>query len=244
MITVRHTYSKRSAPMIDQEKKANTAPAPASRSIHYVLNGISVVLVVFFVFIAQDLLRTPDVPHIILLLVFSYAILRIVYEITWKRGSVPTLATGLLERRKISALLRQHAASSSSQPYRVVDLGSGRGELTRHIARSLPQASVTGIEFSPLAHRQAVFMQRLFGPQNIDYRQQDFFSFDCRPADAVVLFLTVTLTRQVGEKLWKELKPGALVICNEFPMQGDWPEPEAITFHTPFRVNFFVYRKP
>jgi hypothetical protein len=47
----------------------------------------------------------------------------------------------------------------------------------------------------------------------------------------------------LGEKLYAEMKAGAVVISNEFELKGKWPTPEIITRYTPFKTTLYVYRK-
>jgi hypothetical protein len=89
-----------------------------------------------------------------------------------------------------------------------------------------------------------MFLQRLLGPKNIDYRLADFDSYDCGKDDAIVMFLSGNLTAKVGEKLQRELKPGATIISHTFPLRGGWEPIEIVNFRTPFfRDRIFVYRK-
>ena len=81
------------------------------------------------------------------------------------------------------------------------------------------------------------------GVKNVDYVQKDFFAHNYAQADAVVMFLNGAVTQKLGEKLFAELKSGAVVITNEFELLGSWPKPQAITMYTPFKGNLFVYRK-
>lgn len=209
------------------------------------LDLISLLTVCFFGLIAWDIARKPEPGSIILLVILGYIMLRIVYELTFNRDGVPTLPSGFIQRRKISGILKKDAASRGRRPYTIVDLGSGAGELTRHIARAMPQDRVTGIELSNIAHMRALVFQRLLGPRkNLEYRCQDFFTYDCAGVDAVVLYLRATYMERVAAKLRKELKPGALIISSTFRLPADWQLLETVTFHTPFKTELFVYRAP
>jgi hypothetical protein len=58
-----------------------------------------------------------------------------------------------------------------------------------------------------------------------------------------VLYLGDGLTKQVGEKLGRELKSGAYIISNEFPLLGVWQPIDAIVFHKPFKASLLIYRQ-
>lgn len=175
------------------------------------------------------------------LLILSYFMLRIFYEFTFNRGRIPTLAAGLFDRMKIAALIQADCAKKAKAAYTVMDMGSGRGELTRHIARAVKSAKVVGIENSVLPFKQSQWLGRVLGFKNLEYRQADFFTVDCADADAVVLFLSAKITPMLGEKLWKELAPGALVISKEFELKGNWPTPQVVKLYTPLPSTMFVY---
>ncbi|MBI3418899.1 MAG: methyltransferase domain-containing protein [Proteobacteria bacterium] len=207
------------------------------------LDLVVVLLVCFFATIAWQLVQRPDPLNLVLLCVVGYVAGRIIYELAFNRTQVPTLLSGFFERRKIIELLKKDAEARGGASYTMIDLGSGRGELTRQIARALPQARVIGLEIVPFAYLQSRFFQRLFGLKNLEYQKRDFLSYDCSAADAVMLYLNARLAQEVGEKLCRELKPGALVISNSFPLKGAWQPAEIIAVHSPFKVELFVYRR-
>src|SRR5262249_52897807 len=124
-----------------------------------------------------------------------------------------------------------------------IDLGSGGGELSRHLARHVPDAEVTGLEMSRWPYERARLFGKFFGPKNVRYLRQDFFTYDCGQAGAVYFYLDVGLAPRVGEKLRRELKPGALVISHSFPLKGEWGEPGRVDFHAPFKETLLVYRR-
>lgn len=219
---------------------ANKAAAWFKQPGHRLLDLVSVLLVVFFAAIAWQLTQRFDPLNAVLLCVVGYVALRVIYELNFNRSQVPTLVSGFFERQKIIEVLKKDAGTRAA-PYTVVDLGSGRGELTRGIARALPQAQVLGLEWAYFPALQSRFFQRLFGLKNLEYRQGDFMAYNCSGAGVVVIYLNPKMAREVGEKLRRELKPGALVVSNTFPLGGAWQPAEAITLHTPFRVEVFVY---
>jgi SAM-dependent methyltransferase len=134
-------------------------------------------------------------------------------------------------------------AAEGKKPFKILDLGSGRGELTRHIAKKIPAAEVLGIELARFPCWQSHVVQRLFGPSNLSYRCLDFWRMDCSEIDAIVFFLTPNFAQRVGEKLAAELKPGSIVISHTFPLLGRWTPAEVIEFRTPFKETLYVYLK-
>ena len=177
--------------------------------------------------------------------VLGYAALRIAYEMTFNRRSVPTIASAPAVRRQVAQLIANDYAARGGA-YRVVDLGSGRGELARAIAKAVPQAQVTGVELALVPHWRARLWQTLFGPANLNFQRANFFTYDCTNASAVVLFLG-KLTVPAGDKLLRELAPGSLVISNDFELGENWLTNgitlETITLRTPFKTVLYIYRR-
>src|SRR5208282_5368283 len=83
---------------------------------------------------------------------------------TFKTG-VPTVATFPSARKIIIENLKKHLSEQSNNAnLTIIDLGSGSGQLTWHIARAMPYACVIGIEISFFPWVRSVVRQRLFGP--------------------------------------------------------------------------------
>lgn len=207
------------------------------------LNILGVGLVALLGVSAWVLLRHFTLASVLPLALIAYAAFRVVFELTLNRKNVPTLATSMAGRAKIAEILKAEAVAQTGKPYTIIDLGSGRGELTRSIARAVPQAKVIGIEMAKIPYWQSVLLQRIFGTENLSYLCLDFFPFDCSNVDAVVFYLSGPFARRVGEKLWKELKPGSLVISHTFALEAPWQPAEVLNFRSPFKETIYVYRK-
>jgi hypothetical protein len=102
---------------------------------------------------------------------------------------------------------------------------------------------VTGIELSCLPWLRSVLRQKLLGPKNLDYKRADFWPYDCAHADAVVVFLRGNVIERLGDKLRRELKPGALIIDNAVLFHGDWQPVETHTVGM-LKSKVYVYRQP
>jgi SAM-dependent methyltransferase len=175
----------------------------------------------------------------------GYFVLRILYEIiTWRKIPNARTAPGM-RRHIIKRLAQDRAAKSANGSYSVIDLGSGNGQLSRSIARALPDATVLGLELSPVGHMRAKLRQKLRGPANVAYAQADFLAYDLSGADAIVMFLSAKMMHRLRDKLQVELKPGALVLSNTFALGGDWQPLEVVKFWSLFYIDtaLFVYRK-
>jgi len=207
------------------------------------LNIIGLLLILVLGFSAWQAAQPLNLWSVLPLGLIGYAAFRVVWELTFNRKNVPTLATSHAGRGKMTDMLKREAGQFGDG-YTVIDLGSGRGELTRHIARAIPSARVIGIEMSRIPFWQSVWLQRWFGPSNLSYQCLDFWPYDCSKINAVVFYLSMPVAQRVGAKLFQELRPGSLVISHTFPLLDNWVPVETITFRTPFKETIYVYRKP
>jgi len=161
---------------------------------------------------------------------------------SYKTG-VPTFPTMPPMRKKMIEILQQDSQTHASHPYTIVDLGSGSGQLSWHIARAMPDAHVIGIELSLIPWLRSVVHQRLYGPTNLEYKRVDFWTYDISHTDAVVTYLMEFLMERVSEKLRKELKPGALVVSSKFQLRGDWKPFETYDIGLPLPMTLRLYRQ-
>ena len=157
---------------------------------------------------------------------------------------VPTVASALASRRDITKRLQKDYAEhgNGAAGYSVIDLGSGNGQMATKIAKALPKSTVTGIEISIVPWMLSTLRQKIFGPKNLQFRRESFWPYDCSKADAIAIYLNGKVMKQVSEKLRAELKPGAIVLTNEIPLQGDWQAEEII--ETGFLgMKVYVYKQ-
>lgn len=156
------------------------------------------------------------------------------YILLFNRG-IPNIRTAPAIRKEMIRILKEAGAR------RVYDLGSGGGALSRAIAMALPEARVTGLEISNTACRGAGRKAKRQGLSNLDYVQADFLKYDLSGADAIVMFLIDTMMPPLREKLRKELKPGAIILSNKFPLGGDWVPQEVIAVKTYYLNQKMLY---
>mgnify|MGYP003393087150 CR=1 FL=1 len=188
-----------------------------------------------------------DFWDIVLVLMVLFAAVAASYCYYDVKTGVPTFPTLPIVRGKMLAVIQEDMAAkqakiSAGQAYTIIDLGSGSGQLSWHIARALPQAQIVGIELSPVPYFRSVLHQRLFGPSNLSYKKVDFWSYDVSHADAILTYLLGPVMERMSAKLHKELQPGALVLSNKFRMVG-WDHAEIMKIPVPFTQNLFVYRQ-
>jgi len=121
------------------------------------------------------------------------------------------------------------------------DLGCAKGELAIAVKKRFPQLTVYGIEKNGLRILRAR-LKAFFLRKKIFFQKKSILDVDLRNADIVYIYLKQSSMNEIGKKLEKELKDGALVITNTtfFP---DWqPIKTYITYpKQPRFEKIFVY---
>lgn len=126
----------------------------------------------------------------------------------------------------------------------IYELGSGWGALAIAAAKEYPQAQIIAVELSPLPLWISKMRARIGGHKNIRFICGNFYDLDLGDADVVLTYLTINLLKELRPKLEAELKPGACVICNTFPVEGWVP---AKTHHITkmiYDFNIYTYVAP
>ena len=162
------------------------------------------------------------------------------------RTGVPTQVTFRRARTKmIARVVQEFEDRGKPETFRILDLGSGGGQLCRELAQALPGAGITGIEISPFPYFRAAIAKAIFGPKNVKFFRRSFWDFDTNTADVVVLFLTWRVMERMGEKLRRELKPGFLIVVNDDRLRGAW-EPVEIILNPVLKFlqsRIYIYRQ-
>jgi hypothetical protein len=158
---------------------------------------------------------------------------------------VPNIRTAPAIRKRIIEFLKSdYESKGRPRVYKIIDMGSGNGLLTREIARALPGAQIVGLEIATMAFRWSVIFARIQGFKNLSYHQCDFTAYDISNADAITVFLTIYNMGAMGQKLKAEMKPGAIATSNKFKLDG-WEPLESLSIRTlyPHQKNLYFYRK-
>jgi trans-aconitate methyltransferase len=161
----------------------------------------------------------------------------------YKTG-VPTVASFPPARQAVLRLTDKIIADNKLETFRVIDFGSGPGQLAAAIAERFATADVTGIEISFFPWLISSLRQKFFGPRNLRFQRDDFWSYDASQADIVVLFVTENIIPRMSMKLAQELKAGAFLVVNETPLPKPWQpsQVEQLDFMK-MKISVFVYQK-
>jgi SAM-dependent methyltransferase len=108
------------------------------------------------------------------------------------------------------------------QTLRVLDIGSGLGDVAMYLARHRLQDHVSGIEIAPLPWLISWLRAKLGGSaasfQLGDYRKLDFSQLD-----VVFAYLSPAVMMDVWLKVEQEMLPGSLFVSSEFAVPGITP---------------------
>jgi len=124
-----------------------------------------------------------------------------------------------------------------------VDLGCGGGKVLISLKKKYPEIEVIGYENWPTQFLLAKIMLFFSGVKaKIFYK--DLFQADLTNAQIVFCYLYPHLMERLEPKLKKELKEGALIISNTFPLSNWQPSQILITNNkNPDFKKIFVYEK-
>lgn len=122
---------------------------------------------------------------------------------------------------------------------RLIDIGSGMGGMTLHLARARPESEVTGIELAPLpwlyARLRAAFTGSRARFVRGDYELLDFGDFDM-----VFAYLSPAVMSGLWAKAAAEMRPGSLLISYEFEIPACPPVKTIVT--TEHGPSLYVWR--
>lgn len=110
----------------------------------------------------------------------------------------------------------------------VYDLGSGDGRIVISAAQRFGARAV-GVELRPDLCRIASERIKMLGLEDrVRMIQGSALRVDLSPADVVTMWLLTSSNERMKPKLEKDLKPGARVVSNQFPIKG-WKPSEVVS---------------
>ncbi len=143
-----------------------------------------------------------------------------VFGVTGGSTFVPT------SRHKIDKVLETVPMRSGA---RVVDLGCGDGRFLVAAERRYGVQAV-GYEVNPTAFALAKLNVLIHGAR-VKVALKNFWKVDLGEADYVICYLYPDIQSSLKRKFDAELKPGCVVVCCDYPLEG-WKPPKVITYET------------
>lgn len=147
---------------------------------------------------------------------------------------VPLYLSNSAARQKLAGLLQRQAPGFS-----FIDLGCGFGGTLFHLARRYPRARFHGVETAPLTF--IVAWLRSLPVRNCRIRYRNLWRVPLGGYDVVYCFLSPRPMPAVWQKCRAELRPGALLVSNTFPVPGA-PAAETIPLYDWRRSQLLIWR--
>jgi hypothetical protein len=117
------------------------------------------------------------------------------------------------------AVWQQVALLLPATPQRMVDIGSGLGDLSMHLSKLRPDCMIEGIEIAPLPWLLSYLRARLRRSAAKfslgDYRALDFASYDL-----VFAYLSPAAMHELWQKAQLEMRAGSMLLSYEFDIPG------------------------
>ncbi|MEQ1600882.1 MAG: class I SAM-dependent methyltransferase [Methylophilaceae bacterium] len=132
------------------------------------------------------------------------------------RTQVPFYPSRLGAWQQIFKLLPQ------GRHIRMVDIGSGLGDLVMYMARAKPGSYFLGVEIAPLPWLISV-VRKFFKKSNADFKLSDYHTLNFADFDVVFAYLSPAAMQALWEKAALEMSTGSLLISYEFEIPGKTP---------------------
>jgi Methyltransferase domain len=121
------------------------------------------------------------------------------------------------------------AAALPERPgLRVIDVGSGLGGMTLHLARLRPDIECTGIELAPLPWLYSFLRAKITG-NRARFIRGDYEKIHFGDYDLVFAYLSPAVMNALYAKAAREMKAGALLISYEFAIPPYIPDKTILT---------------
>jgi hypothetical protein len=111
---------------------------------------------------------------------------------------------------------------------RVIDVGSGLGGFTLHLARVRPDADCAGIELAPLPYLYSMLRARSTGSR-ARFIRGDYEKIHFGDYDLVFAYLSPAVMSGLFDKARREMKVGSLLVSYEFNIPGFKPDKTIFT---------------
>lgn len=105
---------------------------------------------------------------------------------------------------------------------RMVDIGSGLGDLVMYMARSKPGSYFLGVEIAPLPWLVSV-VRKFFKKSSADFKLSDYHALSFSDFDVVFAYLSPAAMQALWQKAALEMSAGSLLISYEFEIPGKTP---------------------
>lgn len=109
-----------------------------------------------------------------------------------------------------------------TKPVRLIDIGSGLGDMSMYIAKIRPDSYIEGIEIAPLPWMVS-FIRAKFHRSSALFKLGDYTALDFANYDVIFAYLSPAAMLTLWEKASQEMLPGSMLISLEFEIPGIVP---------------------
>jgi len=163
----------------------------------------------------------------------AFLILALIYWSSF-RTQVPLYLSNRATATALAALL------PADRPARLLDIGAGTGTVLRHIAALRPDCVLTGVETAP---GPWLLGRLLCRSPTISLRRADLFAHPWSDYDVIYAFLSPVPMPAVWHKAAQDMKAGALLVSNSFPVPEREPD-FVVEVNDRRRTRLYCYRTP
>lgn len=109
-----------------------------------------------------------------------------------------------------------------SKPIRMIDIGSGLGDLVMHIAKHRPKSQLLGIEIAPMPWAISAIRAK-WRRSSAQFKLGDYRELDFSQYDVIFAYLSPAAMLALWEKANREMQTGSLLMSYEFEIPGTTP---------------------
>jgi precorrin-6B methylase 2 len=149
------------------------------------------------------------------------------------RTQVPFFPSTANVRQQVLTLIPQY------QPMRIIDIGSGLGDMSMYIAKLRPDCSVEGVEIAPLPWLISVVRAKLMRSK-VDFRIGDYRLLNFANYDLIFAYLSPAAMSELWKKAQAQMRPGAILVSYEFEIEG--VEPTNTMQHSELEKMIYVWK--
>ncbi len=150
-----------------------------------------------------------DIASFILLTIIIIVIVNTIYSTKYKVVNMPSAPN---TRKAIIKDLKSLKGDCAN--LRIYDCGSGWGGLCKKLSKFFPNATVTGIEISPIP-----FIVSYFNPfRRYKVKRDNLFKIDLSNIDVLIFYLSPHHMEQLSKKLKNNTKENVIIYSQGFPI--------------------------
>ncbi len=132
------------------------------------------------------------------------------------RTQVPFFPSRPIVWQEVAKLIPQ------DKPVRLIDIGSGLGDMPMHIAKFRPDSHIEGIEIAPLPWLISLVRAKL-RCSSVVFKLGDYSALNFSNYDVIFAYLSPVAMLALWEKAHLEMLPGSMLISLEFEIPGIKP---------------------